>query len=505
MLAEKDRETMKEHLSHELTLKKVLCEFCETTSIHGVRYLGRRRIHWLERIWWIVAVSVSIFFCAKLLERTWYKKSISPVIITIDNEATQISDIPFPTITICSNLIDNRFYLNNSRILELSDVNNYENITIEKCTIQKHSAVANFCDLIEPYLDQFKEFNNFTFDPHILPLLEAMTPNLLAHHSYCSLEGSAFHNCDIFFDRIVTDLGLCHTFNHLDSNNIYNFNILSDDFPKVNTKINESLTNWNILNTFTYPYRMKNSGIGLKMKLTVPLNKSKFDGQCRNNFDGFKMQIHSAEEVPHMKKHFIHIPYDHDIQITVNPKIVNTVQNLIDNYGPKQRKCINDNENQLMFFKKYTQQNCRLEDLANQVKQQCGCVLFWMPRHNGTNICHFNKQFKCVIYAAKYSIHANSTSQCLPACYSIDYDADISTSKLLDGEMYDEQIRRVTISIVFKEQQYFASMRSELYGTMDFIAACGGILSLFMGISILNLIEVIYFATLRFICLLREK
>lgn len=51
----------------------------------------------------------------------------------------------------------------------------------------------------------------------------------------------------------------------------------------------------------------------------------------------------------------------------------------------------------------------------------------------------------------------------------------------------------------------FASRRSELYGTTDFVANCGGLLGLFMGVSLLSVVEAIYYCTLRLGCNLRKR
>lgn len=56
------------------------------------------------------------------------------------------------------------------------------------------------------------------------------------------------------------------------------------------------------------------------------------------------------------------------------------------------------------------------------------------------------------------------------------------------------------LSIFFKETQFITSKRSELYGLTDFLANCGGLLGLFMGISILSFVELFYFCSLRLIC-----
>lgn len=58
-----------------------------------------------------------------------------------------------------------------------------------------------------------------------------------------------------------------------------------------------------------------------------------------------------------------------------------------------------------------------------------------------------------------------------------------------------DQLARIVI--FFRDNQFIASKRSELYGQTDFLANAGGLLGLFMGVSILSLVEVVYFFTLR--------
>lgn len=64
---------------------------------------------------------------------------------------------------------------------------------------------------------------------------------------------------------------------------------------------------------------------------------------------------------------------------------------------------------------------------------------------------------------------------------------------------------RSRLSIFFKEAQFLTSKRSELYGTTDFLANCGGLLGLFMGVSTLSIVEIIYFCTVRLITNLKMR
>lgn len=362
-------------------------------------------------------------------------------------------------------------------------------------------------------MGEYIEYKNYTVDRNIEPYLKEVAPNLFQDFDQCILAAEQVFDCELLFRQIITDAGLCYTFNQMSTNEIFNMDLMADDFPKVD---GFQVSYWHLkdftingsqeLRNLSYPYQMRNSGKGLELRMLVPITDH--DYLCSDLLEGFKIQIHSAEEMPRLKKHFYHIPFDHDVRIAVRPNLMVTSPSLIKNYSQKQRKCIAENEHNLLFFKKYTQRNCHLDTLAFQTNKICGCVLFWMPRFNSTKVCSFWKQYKCVEHVENSLHNANLTTKCLPVCDSITYDAEISISKIelkALKKFVPDGFRIIKITVLFKDQQYFASLRSELYGTMDFMAACGGILSLFMGISLLSVIEIIYFATIRLTCNLRKR
>jgi hypothetical protein len=47
--------------------------------------------------------------------------------------------------------------------------------------------------------------------------------------------------------------------------------------------------------------------------------------------------------------------------------------------------------------------------------------------------------------------------------------------------------------LYFKERQFASLERSELFGFIDFISNCGGLMGLFMGISLLSFVEIFYY------------
>lgn len=301
----------------------------------------------------------------------------------------------------------------------------------------------------------------------------------------------------------------------MSSDEIYNVNVLADDFPKIGTF---NVSYWDFIDfnrngtmeqrNISYPYRIQNAGTGLELNMWLPETENHFDPMCDGLLEGLKVQIHSAIEVPRLGNFFYHIPFDHDVRITVRPNMMITSQSLIDSHDQEQRKCIAKDEHHLLFYKRYTQRNCHLETLANESYRTCGCVFFWMPRSNAWDICSSSKEFTCVNHVENSIHNIDLTNKCLPPCNSITYEADISTSKRAPSPLEPEGYKHIKVLVFFKDQQYYASSRSELYGKMDFIdftAACGGILNLFMGISILSIIEILYFATFRMACNLYKR
>jgi Amiloride-sensitive sodium channel len=54
------------------------------------------------------------------------------------------------------------------------------------------------------------------------------------------------------------------------------------------------------------------------------------------------------------------------------------------------------------------------------------------------------------------------------------------------------------VNIFFSKNQFLSQQRNELHGNIDFLANCGGLLGLCLGMSVLSLLEIVYFCTIHF-------
>ncbi|KAF2890803.1 hypothetical protein ILUMI_15370 [Ignelater luminosus] len=76
-------------------------EYCDNTSIHGLKFLGERKRSILEKIWWLIFITASIYFCTVLILKTYNKWINAPVLVSFATSETAIWKIPFPAVTIC--------------------------------------------------------------------------------------------------------------------------------------------------------------------------------------------------------------------------------------------------------------------------------------------------------------------------------------------------------------------------------------------------------------------
>lgn len=97
------------------------------------------------------------------------------------------------------------------------------------------------------------------------------------------------------------------------------------------------------------------------------------------------------------------------------------------------------------------------------------------------------------------------TCDCLPDCNSIEYRLEVvltRMSRIYFPSDFNSSIPRLLRSesfVYFGGDEFVAYKRSMNYGFVVMLSNVGGLLGLFLGISVLSVIETIYFFTVRFI------
>lgn len=107
----------------------------------------------------------------------------------------------------------------------------------------------------------------------------------------------------------------------------------------------------------------------------------------------------------------------------------------------------------------------------------CNCILYYMPRfHEDITICG-RSDSGCVSQVNReLRLKTNSSfiCECLPGCYGIAYETEISLSPLLERSPLLEQNKLVAsntamLHIYYKEQSVRSQRKEELIGFTEFL------------------------------------
>ncbi|KAF5300624.1 hypothetical protein FQA39_LY11085 [Lamprigera yunnana] len=494
-------------------IKYYFFQYCGSTSIHGIQYLGERGRYLIERLLWLLTIVTVTTLCLILIIKMYNKWITSPVIVSFGTTESSIATIPFPSITICP------------EVKTIPEMYNYTNVFIKKVLNKEltanekffHNAVTLICNDLEIDLPQFRNESQFIEDIEVLGLLMVMPlldPLKVSTIFWIGEEETITDNLSL----IHTKEGLCYNFNMLNVQDILRD---PEEYAQNVSSKNQEVKSWSLDTGYpdtvsineSYPRRTHMAGIeGGFLFDGMYVNKSQLDYLCGESLQGFKVVLHHPADWPNLDKHF-RVPLDSAVYGSVKPKLT-TISDNLKSYDAKDRKCFLTNEKRLQYFKSYTQYNCMEECQANYTLQNCNCVAFYMPKNSDTPLCGPGS-FQCMKKSRRlYSQSEKNICNCLPSCNSLEYDLELTQTqwdwrkafqvfKAIEGEFNDtsyENAHFSRLSVFFKELQYLSVERHELYGVIDFLSNVGGLLGLFIGFSVTSLIEILYFCTLRMWC-----
>ncbi|CAG9859505.1 unnamed protein product [Phyllotreta striolata] len=509
-------------------------EYCQCSSIHGFRYFGEKRTHF-ERVWWFVVFSVTLAGCVMSIRMVYKRWVRSPVIVSFATKETPIYSIPWPAVTICPEFKSNQNVYSHSNVVQKFASN--QSLTQKEEKILQYMGLICDDNEIIKYTDEELTFTD-DFYKTLEEISEGVFPFQSCEYFGFKLEGK---DCLTWFRPIITDEGICYTFNVLDKHEIFKDpSWLPDNYYKADKS---ALGLWTMDGGYSrssdlhaYPRRALLAGATNALSVTLNMSYFNKDYSCKKARTGFRVTLHLPSRVPRPSQDYFQVPLNEIVLAAVRPELTTTDPD-IEIYNPSRRECYFPDEKELKFFKLYTARNCALECLTNYTLNICGCVNFYMPRDNATEMCGIGKancmkdaQFNFELAALRMKIHQNNQSNispsemknflydyqqgcnCMPTCTDLTYNVETSQSKLdyvraMKVEQADKSFNAdldtyyvSKLILFFKSSQFIGSERHVLYGPTDFLANFGGLLGLFTGFSILSLMEAIYFLTVRLCC-----
>lgn len=221
-------------------------------------------------------------------------------------------------------------------------------------------------------------------DDGITSILTDMAPDFGNTFVGCKIIDK-WTDCKDWLFPVITDKGLCHTFNSLNRQESFT-NATALDLMNLTSK--QPPSDWNPDSGYAdrktsemhldYPRHTYFSGLQSSFSAVLREHQKNIDPLCGGGVQGYRVYIHAPNERPLVLKTQYEIALEKSILLTVEPKVVE-IPDEIRKFGPKVRRCYLSSERKLLFYKHYTEPNCNSECLANFTLTQCGCVSFSMP------------------------------------------------------------------------------------------------------------------------------
>uniref|UniRef100_A0A182MII6 Uncharacterized protein n=1 Tax=Anopheles culicifacies TaxID=139723 RepID=A0A182MII6_9DIPT len=502
-------------------------EYCSESSVHGVRFFVGNQRSTCVKLTWFGVFALSLVGCGVMIQQAYNKWDRTPVIVTLSEVPTPVWDMTFPAVTICPEIkvLNTRYnFTHEFETLESqwyqSGRNKNATFTVSKESIGKMKAIIHHCSGI--YLNE----NNFIFnfnhvpEPALVHFLKYVSLDRQSVFTMCSSTSDA--RCTNYMQVTVTNEGICYSFNMISQEQMFHSDVLEngykymerwDEYVNVSASPDEQLL------------KVAGSGLDAAIGFNLIHYPLKIDTSCVRG-RGYKVLIHEPTVYPDLSKRNIRLSVSQTLTVALKPNIMQTSPDLA-KYSAQKRQCYFTHEHPLRFFRQYNQDNCELECLTNYTLQRCGCVHFSMPRTYETRVCkleeaHCPSQARGVLFIRKQ--HRNSTEDylqqcdCLPACSSVRFDLQITQ----DSHTEEREVRTTieteeelqaklqlpvysVLQVYYQDTHFIPAQRSELHGLVDFLANCGGLLGLFIGVSLLSIVEAIYYIAVRPISCRKRK
>ncbi|XP_058456325.1 pickpocket protein 28-like [Malaya genurostris] len=381
------------HIKHIHSLEDSFVDFCGSSSIHGVQYIGCRSSSYIEKLLWTIVFLITLYFAGTNIIEAWIKWEKNPVKTAPLDSVTFSWEIPFPAVTICPQTKSKRslFEIMEAYRETEGDPNNFDD---------RLKGLLQLCDAPCLYNINYST----PASPNIVRVINEVAPTL---EDVCeSLTWNLDKlNCTGLFQRVLTEDGVCFSFNPISAKELFREDRLHRQYSYSEAFI--PIQNWDpeigygsIDAEVEYPRRSFLDDKKIDLVINLRLNQNDFDYGCRTE-QGFMVYVHSPQDFPQANYRAIYVPMGKSTYVTVKAKITELSQKLL--------------------------------------------------------------QFP------------------------------------------PESVSYTQISVHYNKEKFPTFERTDSYTLTELLGTFGGLLGLFMGVSLLSFVEIVYFCTLRPFCVWRGK
>ncbi|XP_055599892.1 sodium channel protein Nach isoform X2 [Uranotaenia lowii] len=429
--------------------KRYLKYFVENCSIHGVRYLGERcnvpaKLFWLSMI--VCSFTAMGYILLYTLEN--YEETVN---INIDTSYLRWNHT-FPAFSIC--------YLKGSAMVPISK---FLEEFWEATNITKPSKLLGYQRLAHSYTFISSSASvvgkhgmctgrNSTCDLNLEVLRQLFVPQdctkVFEDVKYLGIS----YPCEKFFRLFGTEMGLCFV-----ANSIYSYNMKYENLP---------------------------------LKYTARDERRIFEFKYKDiDVLSYTLYLHSPDELPYASMYnemlrkagaAIYVPVD-TMEVYNKPDIRDQPM--------AQRECRFPFEN-ITNYLPYSFTNCALVTRIETEFEMCNCTNPAFPKEYSSRYCNF-EGLACIFqdevsFRTKQKLIRDKT--CIKSCLEMEINLlGISIDEMKNNSEFGHVVLEV---LNLPTSRY---ERSVARTSLDFIVSLGGVGGLFFGISLLSIVEIVYF------------
>ncbi|XP_053958517.1 pickpocket protein 19-like [Anastrepha ludens] len=457
-----------------------LGEYGKETNVHGLkRMLTCNAGRWERALWtlgFIFALSLLIYFTKFLAHR--FKHSEFKT--TIYSTHYPIYKVPFPEVTIC-----NKNRLNWERLEQVKEKflwpahhnSSYEQLFVEIIAMYDNLRFGYFYRFSNLKTKPIYELNYINFTE----VVRHMTWRCEELLTDCVWRDRPMNCCDIFIRRRSTN-GLCMAFNSVES-------VVGSLKQKMDSK---------------WPWRVTESGPHKGLQVRVLLNEKK-----HSPFTKVPKGILLMTVQPQVWSYTaIDIPRNVFARIYIDA-YMSFFDSDTRRLSSKKRRCVFQDEVDSADFKTlsnhvYMLENCRAECQQEYLLHYCNCTVDLFFPAGSYRICklvdlpclgHHNHLLRYFEETAKDTFTTNNPGlacNCFFNCRSLRYFVKGRTRALQAHEQWTSN-DTVLLDMNFMKDYIFLYKTNLVYTWVDLLFNFGNITALFLGCSLISLVELIYF------------
>ncbi|XP_050528842.1 sodium channel protein Nach-like [Daktulosphaira vitifoliae] len=480
-------------------MKDIWREYCEISTIHGLRHVVQKDAKRWERVIWISLLTVASFTIFILLIYWWNIYINSPVQVVVDDPRYPLSKIDFPALTICP---INKILYSKTKALSLSRYPNNSALRQKFLNSLTALSIMRFPFYSEP-LNFIKNHSYITIPTdQIINIMKLLMPSISDVFFKCYWRGANI-NCTDLFRLQRTEEGFCYSFNSKTAERNENDSDKNPPFQMPNGSL--------------MPLR---NNVGGKMTgLEVILNDIENDSMpLDTRAKGFNVIVHTPEDFPDVSDNYkLYRNADRLTLLAVSVSRIIADESLY-RVSESRRNCFMWNDNMISNNKitshSNNKNNCKSTCRLQTIRNLCNCIPYFYNdnKKDDIDVCGV-EHIKCLVRVdaiqrntlaptnetgfPKWSQPPHMNCTCPQPCSFLIYSTEVRSQlrEYLDISQFNDDIgpTPVYLDFHFRDQFAISYIRSMKYSTQDLLVSVGGIASLFLGCSLVSLIEILYY------------